>query len=76
MLLGNNKSCKVMRRGSIRFKMFDGVDRIFTNVRYVSELKRNLISLCVLDKLGYSFRADKGVLKVVKGSLVVIRSVR
>lgn len=52
VLHGNNKSCSVVGRGSVRIKMFDGVERILKNVRYIPELKRNLISLGMLGREG------------------------
>lgn len=51
-LLGNNKGCKVTSIGSIRIKMFDKVEKILKEVRYVPKLKRNLISLVILDLKG------------------------
>lgn len=52
-MLGNNKSSKTLESGSARLKIFDGVERIPSDVRHVTELKRNLISLGTLDKFGY-----------------------
>ena len=50
VLLGDNKPCKIEGIGSIRFKFHDGAERILTEVRYVPEMKRNLISLDEFDK--------------------------
>ena len=47
--------------------------KVLTNVRYVSKLKRNLISIVVLDRSGYTCKSEKGVMKVTKGSLVKLR---
>ncbi|KAA0051005.1 putative mitochondrial protein [Cucumis melo var. makuwa] len=47
--------------------------RMIPNVRYVPELKCNLISLGELDELGYTYKSKNGVLKVTKGSLVKLR---
>lgn len=41
-------SCRVTDRGTIRFKMHDGIERVFVEVIYVPGLKRK--SLGVLDK--------------------------
>ena len=49
VLLGNNLACKVTRIGTINIKMFDGVIRNLEQVRYITELKRNLIFLGMLD---------------------------
>jgi hypothetical protein len=53
--------------------MFDGVVRTLTNVSYVPDLKKNLISLGTLDILGYSYSAKDGVMKIAKGALVVMK---
>ena len=55
--------------------MHDGLIKPLTSVRYVPELERNLISLGELDKSGYSYRGDGGVLKVAKGSLICMKAV-
>ncbi|KAG8503721.1 hypothetical protein CXB51_001724 [Gossypium anomalum] len=76
VLMGNNASCKIAGVGTIKVKMFDGVVRTFSDVRHVSELKRNLISLSTLDSKGYRYTAESGVLKISKGSLVVMKRQR
>lgn len=50
-MLGN----EVLGRGSVRLKMFDGVERILGDSRYVPALKKRG-SLRTLDKLGYYCR--------------------
>ncbi|KAG8474425.1 hypothetical protein CXB51_033824 [Gossypium anomalum] len=42
----------------------------------IAELKRNLISLSTLDSKGYRYIAESGVLKISKGSLVVMKGQR
>ncbi|KAG8490339.1 hypothetical protein CXB51_015583 [Gossypium anomalum] len=76
VLMGNNTSCKIAGVGTIKVKMFDGVVRTLSDVRYVPELKRNLISLSTLDSKGYRYTAESGVLKISKGSLVVMKGQR
>ncbi|KAG8485974.1 hypothetical protein CXB51_019297 [Gossypium anomalum] len=72
----NNASCKIASVGTIKVKMFDGVVRTLSDVRHVLELKRNLISLSILDSKGYRYTAESGVLKISKGSLVVMKGQR
>ena len=45
VLMGNDTSCKVARIGNIIIKMFDGIVRTLCDVRYVPDLRKNLISL-------------------------------
>ena len=51
--MGNDSTCKMTGIGSVQIKMFDGVIRKLNDVRYVRDLKKNLISLGVLDASGY-----------------------
>lgn len=73
VLLGNHKTCKTVGIGSVRIKMHDGIVRTLDKVRYVPELKKNLISVGVLDDLGYKTEAFMAKMKVTSGSLIVIR---
>ncbi|KAK8926176.1 hypothetical protein KSP39_PZI018366 [Platanthera zijinensis] len=74
--MGNNSECRTMRIGSIRIKMFDGTVRTLTDVRYVPDLRKSLISLGTLEAAGYSYTGDGGYLKVKKGALVVMKGER
>lgn len=76
VLLGNNKPCKVKGIGSVRIRFHSGAEKVLTNVRYIPELKRNLISLGMLDELGYLVKIEAGMIKVLKGSLLVMKGVR
>ncbi|XP_038902392.1 uncharacterized protein LOC120089034 [Benincasa hispida] len=73
VLLGNNGACDVKGIGSVRIATCDGMIEILTNVRYVLELKQNLISLGKLDRAGYSYKSENEVLKVIKDSLVKLK---
>ena len=53
--MGNGIPCKAIVVGSIRIRMFNGIVRELTDVRYVPELKSNLILLGVLDSCGYKY---------------------
>ena len=54
--------------------MFDEVIRTLTDVRHVPELKKNLISLGVLDSCGHKFIGFDGTLKIFKGALVAMKA--
>ena len=74
VLIGNNHACKIAGVGTIKVKMHDGVVRTLIDVRHILDLKRNLISfLSILDTNGYRYTGGGGVLKVVKGFLVVMK---
>ncbi|KAK2975034.1 hypothetical protein RJ640_023931 [Escallonia rubra] len=51
--------------------MYDGIVRTLTDVRHVPELRKNLISLGMLDSNGCSYRTTGGVMRIMKGALVV-----
>jgi hypothetical protein len=71
--MGDNSPCTVVGMGTVQIKMFDGIVRTLTEVRHVPSMSRNLISLSTLDTKGYKYTAGDGVIKVTKGSLVVIK---
>lgn len=71
--MGNNQSSNVLGIGSIKIKLKDGSHKIITNVRYIPDLKRNLLSLDVFDSVGYSYKARNGIMRISKGILVVVR---
>ena len=71
--MGKNPFSKVTSIGSVRLKTSDGIIRELDNVRHIPELKRNLISLSMLDKAWCSIRLESGSLKVIKGSLVLMK---
>jgi len=62
--------------GTVCIKMFDGIVRELKEVRYVPQLKRNLISVGALETLGLVVSIRDGVLKMTKGSIVVMKGVR
>lgn len=71
--LGNNKACKIQGIGTIRLKMFDDRDFLLKDVRYIPELRRNLISISMFDGLGYCTRIERGVMRISHGALVIAK---
>ncbi|KAH9648407.1 hypothetical protein KPL70_025572 [Citrus sinensis] len=76
VLLGNNLACKVTRMGTINIQMFDEETRKLKQVRYVPELKRNLISLGMMDEMGCSIKAENGKIEVLNKGEVIMKGVR
>ena len=74
--MGNNVACKTVGIGTVKIKMYDGIIRTLAEVRHVPDQKKNLISLGALDFDGCKFLAEGGVMKVVKGALVLMRANR
>ena len=75
VLLGNNKACRVQGIGKISIKMHDGCSRTLYEVRYVPELKRNLISIGVLDKSEYTIKVTREEMKISNGVMTIMRGV-
>ena len=71
--MGNDATCPVIGISTVKIKMFDGVVRVLSNVRHVPDLRKNLISLGVWDDLGYSYLSKGGIMKITKGSLMVMK---
>jgi hypothetical protein len=76
VFMGNGIRCKIVGVGSIRIRMFDGIVRELMDVRYVPELKSNLISSGVLDSCGYKYTSQGGAVIVSKASLVVMMATK
>ncbi|GJS56168.1 zinc finger, CCHC-type containing protein [Tanacetum coccineum] len=72
VLLGDGRECRVRGTGKVRVQIRDGLIFVLDNVRYVSKLRRNLISLGNLEKEGFTVKMQSGKIKVIRGSLVVL----
>jgi hypothetical protein len=73
--MGDNTPCEVIGIGSVKIRTHDGMTCTLTDVRHVPTMFRNLISLSTLNNMGYKYFASGGVLKVSKGSLVVMKGI-
>ncbi|GKA76720.1 hypothetical protein Tco_0783181, partial [Tanacetum coccineum] len=68
ILLGDGRECRARGMGKVQVQMKDGSSFMLDNVKYVPELRRNLISLGTLEKRVL----QSGKIKVIKGLLVVL----
>lgn len=75
VLMGNYVSCKLPRLEALGLKCLV-VLRTLTHVRNISKLKENLISLGVLDYKGYKYTCQSGLMKMSKGSLVLLKATK
>ena len=71
--MGDDNPRDIVGIGSIRIKTDDGMTHTLKNVRYISGMARNLISLSTLDAEGLKYSGSNGVLKVSKGSLIFFK---
>ena len=60
---------------TVHTKIFDGMVHELKEVRYVLQLK-NLISVGILKALGLRVSVRDGVLKMTRGSIVILQGVR
>lgn len=73
VLMGNDEFCEVIGTGIIKFKLLNGSIKILEDVRLVPKLRRNLISLGLLVSNGCSYKFEKGILKIMKSALVIMK---
>ncbi|KAH9647613.1 hypothetical protein KPL70_025255 [Citrus sinensis] len=76
VMMGNNAMCKIIGIGNIRLKLHDGSIRELKHVRFVPDLKRNLISLGMLDQMGYSVKIESGEMMIIKGTETIMKGLR
>nr|GEY60364.1 copia LTR rider [Tanacetum cinerariifolium] len=76
VLLGDNMECKIRGIGKVRVQLKDELSFVLHNVRYIPELKRNLILLRTLKKEGYTVKLQSSKIKVINGSRVVLSGTR
>ncbi|MBA0779860.1 hypothetical protein Gotri_004050 [Gossypium trilobum] len=74
--MGNDSSSKVISIGTVKIRMHDGTIRTLSDVRYVPDLRKNLISLSILDSKGYRINIELSSIKVSRGALVLLKGKR
>lgn len=76
VMIGNNMTCRVVSIGNINLKMHDRSVYELKQARHVPNLKRNLISLGMMDQMGCIIKVQHGVVSIVKGSIVLLKEIR
>jgi len=76
VVIGDDRPCNIEGIGTILIKMFDRMMPKLKEVRYVPQLKKNLISVGALKALGLEISDRDGVLKMLRGSMIVLKDVR
>ncbi|RDX81649.1 hypothetical protein CR513_37645, partial [Mucuna pruriens] len=66
----------VQGMGSIRLKMFNGRETLLSGVRYVLELKKNLISISMFDNIGYTTQIEHDIMKISNNNLVIAKGIK
>jgi hypothetical protein len=76
MTLADGSTLSVVGVGAVRFRMWDGMIRTVTDVQYVPDVCRSLMSLSELDSCGCELRIHGGSMEVLRGDMVVILDTR
>ncbi|KAH9670424.1 hypothetical protein KPL70_016984 [Citrus sinensis] len=72
--MGDDHALEIAGIGTIKIKIFDGTIRTIGEVRHVNGLKKNLLSLGQIDSHGYKTHVENGIMKIVKGALVLMKA--
>lgn len=75
-MIGNNAICKIIRIGSVNLKQHNRSIMELKYVRFVPDLKGNLISLGILNQIGYSVKIESGEMMIIKGIETIIKGLR
>ena len=75
ILMGNDTAYKIAGIWTMNIKMFDGVVRKLSDVRYVWDLRKNLIFFGTLESIGCTCIGKGCVLKVTWGALVAMKAI-
>ena len=73
VLLGDDAICKVQGIGIVQIKSHANTVVTLDDVRYVPQLKRNLLSVNALDIAGFEGRWGRGSITISKGALTLLR---
>ncbi|KAK0601704.1 hypothetical protein LWI29_026705 [Acer saccharum] len=74
VFMGNDHALEIAGIGIIKIKMHDGTILTIQEVRHVKGMKKNLLSLGQVDDLGCKTQIENGILKIVRGVLVVMKA--
>ena len=71
--MGNDGASKIIGMGDVYLKTNTGCELLLKNVRHVSDIRLNLISIGKLDVEGYESYFGRHKWKLTEGSLVMAR---
>jgi hypothetical protein len=74
--LADGSILSVVRVGTVKFWMWDGMIRMVIDIRYVPGVRRSLVSLCELDSRRYEIRIRGGSIEAFRDDMIVIRDTR
>ncbi|KAG8500910.1 hypothetical protein CXB51_002999 [Gossypium anomalum] len=71
--MGNDSSSKVIGISTVKIRIHDGTIMTLSDVRYVPDLRKNLISLSILDLKGCKINIKSNDIKVSSGALILLK---
>ena len=75
--MGNDNACEITIIDTIQLKTHDESTKILSDVWYVPSMNKCLISIGVLEPIGFNIVTIKyGILKVMPSKLVVMQGIR
>ena len=74
--MANYSMCRIIGIGNVRLKPHDGSTRELKQVRFMADLKKNLISLGMLDQMGYNVKIKSGEMMIIKGTETIMKGLR
>jgi hypothetical protein len=72
--MSDNHALEIAGIDTIKLKMYDDLIRTISGMQHVKDLKKNLLSVGQFDSLGCKIRKDNGIMKIIKGALVVLKA--
>ncbi|KAE8667060.1 Retrovirus-related Pol polyprotein from transposon TNT 1-94 [Hibiscus syriacus] len=69
----NDHALEIVGVKTIKLNMYDGTIKVFRDMRHVKGLKKNLLSYGLLDNNARKIETWKGIMKVFRGALVVMK---
>ena len=76
VMMGNNAVCRIIGIGTMNLKLKNGEIWELREVRHVLDLKRNLISLGMVDQNGFSIKLESGKLMISNGTRTVLEGTK
>ncbi|KAE8667244.1 hypothetical protein F3Y22_tig00112428pilonHSYRG00010 [Hibiscus syriacus] len=70
---GRKRFADIVGVRTIKLKMYDGTIKVVRDVRHVKGLKKNLLYYGLLDNNASKIETRKGIMKVFRGALVVLK---
>jgi len=75
VLLGNNKIYKMQGMRLVNMKMFDNQEML-QGVRYVSDLKRNLLLISLFNLAGLTTKIEQGTINILKRVSIIVKGLK